>query len=226
MKYKAVILGASGAVGSNLLANLLESSSCESVLSLGRRNIDLEKLSPNFSKCKQEIIDFNNFKISNEMLSGFDAAFCTLGIGQPSKVSREEFWKIDVEQVSRYAKECASAGIKYFSLLSAVDANSESNVFYLKAKGTIQEMVIHAGFKGVYIFQPSLLATDTARYGFTDKLAQFAFPIIAPILPSRYHHIHVKTLGKAMCNRTEKAISSKEVGVSEFLTYEDFLKNI
>ncbi|HMW05095.1 MAG TPA: hypothetical protein PK079_23285 [Leptospiraceae bacterium] len=226
MKYRAAILGASGAVGSSLLTHLLDSSNCETILSLGRRSIDLEKLSPNFSKCKQEIIDFENFTIPSDLLSGIDSAYCTLGIGQPSKVSKEEFWKIDVEYVSRYAKLCADAGVRYFSLLSAVDANSDSNVYYLKAKGVLQERVIHSGFKGVYIYQPSLLATDQARYGFFDSLVQFTFPLIAPILPSRYHQIHVKSLGKAMCTRAEKAITSKEVGVTEFLTYNDFLKHL
>ena len=37
-------------------------------------------------------------------------------------------------------------------------------------KGILQERIMHAGFKGVYVFQPSLLVTDEDRYGFGQKL--------------------------------------------------------
>jgi uncharacterized protein YbjT (DUF2867 family) len=225
MKYKAVIIGGSGAVGSNILNRLFSSESCESVISLGRKSLDLSKYIGNTNKCIQQTVDFENISANKELLSGIDAAFCTLGVGQPSKVSKEEFWKVDVEYASSFASLCAEAGVRYFSLLSAVDANPDSQVHYLKAKGIVQERIIHAGFKGVYIFQPSLLVTDEDRYGFGQKITQITFPFISPFLPSRYHQIHVRDLGNAMSNRTETAISNKEVGVVEILTYKDFLKH-
>ncbi len=224
MKYKAIVIGGSGAVGSNVLNQLFNSESCESVIFLGRKNLDLTKFSGNTSKCKQEIVDFDNLAANQSLFQGIDTAFCTLGVGQPSKVSKEEFWKIDVEYASSFSKLCAESSVRYFSLLSAVDANPDSKVHYLKAKGILQERIIHSGFKGVYLFQPSLLVTNEDRYGIVQKLTQLTFPLISPLLPARYHQIHVKDLGYAMCNRSEIALTNKEVGVVEFLTYKDFLK--
>ena len=224
MKYKAIIIGSSGAVGSNVLEGLFKSESCESVISLGRKILDLSKFAGNTNKCNQEIVNFDDLAANWSLFSGVDVAFCTLGVGQPSKVSREEFWKVDVEYAGNFAKLCADAGVKYFTLLSAVDANHDSTMYYLKAKGIIQERIINSGFKGVFLFQPSLLVTDEARYGFVQQFTQFAFPLVSPFLPSRYHQIHVNELGQSMVNRSELALSNKEVGVIEFLTYENFKK--
>jgi len=224
MKYKAIMIGGSGAVGSNVLDGLFKSESCESVISLGRKILDLSKFASNINKCSQEIVNFDDLAANWSLFSGVDVAFCTLGVGQPSKVSREEFWKVDVEYAGNFAKLCAEAGIKYFTLLSAVDANHDSTMYYLKAKGIIQERIINSGFKGVFLFQPSLLVTDEVRYGFVQQFTQLTFPLVSPFLPNRYHQIHVKELGQAMVNRTELALSNKEVGVIEFLTYENFKK--
>lgn len=223
MKYKTIIIGGSGAVGSNVLNSLLKSDSCESVISLGRKDLDLSKFPNAGTKCKQAIVNFENLAANKDIFQGIDIAFCTLGVGQPSKVSKEEFWKVDVEYTSSFVKLCAESGVKYFSLLSAVDANPDSKMYYLKAKGIIQERIINAGFKGCFLFQPSLLVTDESRYGIVQKITQITFPILSPILPKRYHQIHVKDLGQAMVNRTELSLLNKEIGVTEFLTYKDFV---
>lgn len=218
------MIGGSGAVGSNVLNSLLKSESCESVISLGRKDLDLSKFSNGISKCKQAIVNFENLAANKDLFQGIDVAFCTLGVGQPSKVSKEEFWKVDVEYASSFVRLCAESGVKYFSLLSAVDANPDSKMYYLKAKGIIQERIINAGFKGCFLFQPSLLVTDETRYGIVQKITQIAFPIISPILPKRYHEIHVRDLGQAICSRSELALLNKEIGVFEFLTYKDFIR--
>lgn len=224
MKYRAIIIGGSGAVGSNVLNGLFNSSSCESVISLGRRALDLSKFTGDTKKCRQEIVNFDNLADNWNLFAGVDVAFCTLGVGQPSKVSREEFWKVDVEYAGNFAKLCAEAGVRYFTLLSAVDANLDSKIYYLKAKGIIQERIINSTFKGSFLFQPSLLVTDEARYGILQQFTQLTFPLISPFLPSRYHEVHVRDLGQAMCNRTESALLHKEISVGEILTYKDFMK--
>ncbi len=223
MKFKAVIIGGSGAVGSNVLNALFQSESCQSVISLGRKEIDTSKFTGNFSKCKQSIVNFDNLAANQDLFQGIDVAFCTLGVGQPSKVSKEEFWKVDVEYASSFAKLCAQSGVKYFNLLSSADANPDSKVHYLKAKGILQDRIINLGFKGTFLFQPSLLVTDEPRYGILQNLTQLTFPLISNFLPNRYHEIHVKDLGKAMFKRSEMALINKEVAVIEFLTYIDFV---
>ena len=44
------------------------------------------------------------------------AAFSTMGIGQPRKVAKQEFWKVDVEQNTAFARACKIAGVRHFSL--------------------------------------------------------------------------------------------------------------
>ena len=38
-----------------------------------------------------------------DVAKGCDAAFCTLGLGQPRKAPKEEFWQVDVEWAGAFA---------------------------------------------------------------------------------------------------------------------------
>ena len=72
MKFKAVIIGGSGAVGSNVLNALFQSESCQSVISLGRKEIDTSKFTGNFSKCKQSIVNFDNLAANQDLFQGIE----------------------------------------------------------------------------------------------------------------------------------------------------------
>jgi uncharacterized protein YbjT (DUF2867 family) len=126
-----------------------------------------------------------------------------MGIGQPRKVSFDEFWRVDVEYAGAFARGAAAAGVRHISLLSSVGANASSRNPYLRAKGTAEQAVEGAGIIRTSLFRPSLLVTRHVRYGFQDRVMQAVFPVIQPILPARYHSVHVEDLGRAMCINAE-----------------------
>ena len=70
-------------------------------------------------------------------------AICTLGVGQPSKMSKEEFLKIDKQAVLDFAVSCKNNGIKHFQLLASVSINANSSSFYLRSKGELVEWLLH-----------------------------------------------------------------------------------
>ena len=141
-----------------------------------------------------------------------------MGIGQPRKVSKEQFWKVDVEYAVAFARACKIAGASHFSLLSSVGANANSRSNYLHVKGVVEERVSELGFERVSLFRPSLLVTKQIRYGLQDRVTQALFPIAARFLADRYHPIPVEELGRAMRLNAERAGQS---GV-EALTYREF----
>ena len=86
-RARAVVMGATGAVGSQVVAALLRSGAFD-VATLGRRVLGVPGVT-------EHLIDVARPESYESLLAGHDSAFCTLGIGQASKVSREELWRVD-----------------------------------------------------------------------------------------------------------------------------------
>lgn len=62
----------------------------------------------------QHEIDIFSVKSYESFLSGHGTAICTMGVGQPSKMSQEEFIKIDKKAVLDFASACEKAGVTHF----------------------------------------------------------------------------------------------------------------
>ncbi len=216
--YRAIVVGATGAVGGALVLELIASPRCERVVALSRRQTDALCTSP---KLAVHVVDLERLEAAaRELAAGCEAAFCTLGLGQPSRASFEEFWRVDVEYAGAFARGAAQAGAQHITLLSSVGANAASRTRYLRVKGSAEQMMERSGIPRVSLFRPSLLVTRQIRYGLQDRVAQTLFPIVAPLLPARYHQIRVEDLARAMRVNAERA---RGAGV-EVLEYPDFVR--
>ena len=134
-------------------------------------------------------------------MQGHTTAICTLGVGEPSKMSKEEFVKIDKIAVLDFATECKKAGINHFELLASVGINSESNSFYLWIKGELVEALKALNFERLSIFKPSMILTPTNRYGRAQTITLKVWPLLKPLLMGslrKYRGISVNVLGQAM----------------------------
>lgn len=160
MSESIVFLGASGAVGSAALKNIITFPKIDKVLLLGRRKLDIE----DNLKLTQQIIDISDRASYEEYINEFDTAICTLGVGEPSKISKEDFVKIDKTAVLNFAKSCKLKGVKYFQLLSSVRVSASSKSFFLRTKGELIEELENLNFDRLSIFQPSMILTPTNRY--------------------------------------------------------------
>lgn len=207
-----MVIGATGAVGSSLTRSLLASPAWHSVTILTRATTPLFSGAPGADKLIQRVVDPEQLDQETRLAAeGCDAAFCTMGIGQPRKVPREEFWKVDVVYAGRFARACRAAGVRHFSLLSSVGANPLSRNYYLHVKGSAETWCRAAEFARVSLFRPSLLVTRQIRYGAQDWIAQTVFPPLSWALPRRFHQIAVEELGRAMCLNAEREGTGVEV---------------
>ena len=197
--YRAVVVGATGAVGSALVRELLGSARCTGVVALVRRATTVFSHAPGCEKLQLEIVDFDDLDRSTaEFAPGCDAAFCTMGIGQPRKVPFAEFHRVDVEFAGAFARGAKRAGARRITLLSSVGADAGSRNRYLRVKGEAEVAVSAPHFEHVSLFRPSLLVTQQIRYGLQDRLTQALVPLVAPLIPARYHQIRVEELARAM----------------------------
>ncbi len=199
-EFKSIVmLGATGAVGGETLSNLMKLDKIVRITLLGRnkvRNI-VETKTP----VEQHTIDIFNSDSYKTFLSDHNVAICTLGVGEPSKISREEFLKVDKEAVIEFAKACKKAGIEHFELLASVGANSNSSNYYLKAKGELIDALHKLEFDRLSIFEPSMILTPKNRYGFLQGVILKVWPFLHPLLvrgAKKYRGIPVEELGKAI----------------------------
>lgn len=215
-EHTVVMLGATGAVGTQALQALLEISSVIKITTLGRRPV------PNLNSPILEQYKIDIFKPESYafLLKGHNVAICTLGVGQPSKVSKEDFLKIDKLAVLDFAKACKQAGVKHFQLLASVGISANSSSFYLRTKGELVEALKALNFERLSIFQPSMILTPTNRYGFAQAVTLKVWPLLNPVLwggLKKYRGVKVETLGKSFAKNILQPHSGEEI-----LTWIDF----
>ena len=103
-----LILGATGMVGSEVLAQSLANDDIKSVLTVGRRSSGT-----NHPKL-QEVLhdDFLDYSALEAKLTDIDIVLYCLGVYQ-AHVSKEQFWEITVrylEELIRLQKSCSALG--------------------------------------------------------------------------------------------------------------------
>ena len=198
---RVALLGATGAVGRNVLAEALRSPAFASVTTLGRRPAFVAAGEAPAGKLAQHVVDLEDPASYRAHVAGHTAAICTLGIGEPSKATREQMWKVEVDYVMGFAGACKEEGVQHFSLMTSVGTDTRSRVEYLRLKGTLEERVQALGFTRTSLFRPSMLLTEKNRYGASQAMILAVWPKIDWMLAGplhRYRGIRVEDLGKAM----------------------------
>lgn len=105
----ALLLGATGAVGKRLLAELLAGDQWTRVGEYGRR-VSTPPSNPTAqSKLEQKVIDFEDLGKANLNAGRWDVVFVTLGTTRANAGSAAQFEKIDRECVfTAFGSPCAS----------------------------------------------------------------------------------------------------------------------
>lgn len=212
MGLAVVMMGATGAVGGHTAHTLLASPQVAQLTLLGRRPWQPAQALPR--QAQQHQCDVLNPDSYRAFLPGHQAAICTLGVGEPSKISRAEFLRIDRDAVLDFARACRAAGITHFSLLGSVGADAASASFYLRAKGELENQLRALDFPRLSLFQPSMILTPHNRYGLSQAVMLALWPKLQPLLFGRlrkYRGVMVTTLGAAIANNVLRSGSGCEI---------------
>ena len=150
-KLHALVLGASGATGRELVKLLLDDSNFSQVSIFVRTD-------PKISDKKLTIhkIDFAKLEEYKDLIKG-DILFSALGTTKKDAGGKDQQYEIDYTYQYEFAKIAAENGVANYSLVSSVGANSKSSFFYPKIKGALEEAVKKLNFKKIDIFQPPML---------------------------------------------------------------------
>ena len=185
---KALVIGATGATGKELINQLLQNPNYDQVTVFVRRQFFATN-----PKLIEVVVDFNDLNKYSEYFFA-DVAFSCLGTTLKNAGSKIEQWEVDYVYQYNFAKICKKNNVSKFILVSAMGANSKSIFFYNKLKGTLEEAIIKLKFKNLIIMQPgSLIRPESDRLGenISVKLLRFLnkFGLLIKFCPLLVHDL-------------------------------------
>jgi len=191
----ALLLGATGLVGGQLLDLLLESPRYTRVRVLGRSHF-----ARRHRKLETHRIDFDRLEEHAPLLRA-DDVFCCLGTTISKAGSQEAFRRVDYGYVVEAAQVASDAGAEQFLVVSAVGADPSSRVFYNRVKGEMEAAVKRLPFRALWILRPALLLGDRQEFRLGERIAELVTRPLALFFFGRfrrYRPVHARDVAAAM----------------------------
>ncbi len=167
---KALVIGATGATGKDLVNQLCQDSDFDEIDIFVRRRSDFHH-----EKVKAHLVDFDHPEEWKHLVKG-DVAFSCLGTTLKSAGSKENQKVIDYDYQFNFAKAARENNVQDYILVSAYGASPDSKIFYSRIKGELEEAVKNLKFEKTTIFKPGMLERkNTDRNGevFGLKIIKF-----------------------------------------------------
>ena len=223
-KKTSLIAGSTGFLGSKILNFLYKED--QKIYCLSRRKSEINSIN-----IEDIIIDFD--AINNLSLPKIDHVYLCLGyelrawelISMPER-KKDPFYKVDYEYPLNIANKAEEVGATSISLVSAVGANKNSESFYLKTKGDLEEEIKKLNFETINIFQPGHLAgrINWQRQKNDPRIDVFAFEFgslfLDPFLVSRLKKFRSINANK-LANFIVKSTINENLGINQY-QYSDF----
>ena len=155
--WKAIIIGATGATGRELLAQLLAHPPCTQVDIFVRRV-------PTFQH--ENCACISSILCSRKLGQAKCRAIFSFPVWErrlKDMGSKEAQWRIDYQLVLDFARAARQNGVDKMVLVSAAGANAASRIFYSRMKGALENAIATLGFSSLWIFRPPLLLRPDSR---------------------------------------------------------------
>ncbi|MEI7595353.1 MAG: oxidoreductase [Bacteroidota bacterium] len=175
---KALVIGASGLIGKELVKLLTSDQHYDSIDIIGRQLIGFSS-----SKIIEKKVDFAHL---NETIESNTDIFCCVGSTINKAKNWDNFRKVDLEIPVKLAELCENTTNTKLLVISSIGANKNSRNKYLQMKGEMEIEISKRKIDAIIIFRPSILLgnRDERRLGesfakFIIKL--FSFLMIGPL---------------------------------------------
>jgi uncharacterized protein YbjT (DUF2867 family) len=209
----ALLIGATGLVGSHLLDLLLKDPRFNKVKVFTRRSTGKKD-----EKLEEFVIDFDNVKGWAHQISG-DVLFSSLGTTIRKAGSQDAQYKIDYTYQYELANQASQIGIGTYVLVSSAGASPKSKIFYSRMKGELEEAVSKLPFHNIRILQPGILDGQRVESRPAEKMA-IKISKVLTYIPGvkKFRPIHAEIVAKAMIN----AFFDDQAGIRKYTLEEVF----
>ena len=150
----AIVIGATGLVGSHLLDQLLADPLFDKIIVFARRSTGKQH-----TKLTEEIIDFNSPQEWMHLVKG-DVLFSTLGTTLRTAGSKAAQYLVDYTYQYNFAVAASRNNVPHYILVSAAGSSPSSMIFYSRMKGELERDVKKLSFQHISIIRPGQLSGD------------------------------------------------------------------
>lgn len=192
----ALLAGATGLIGNEVLHLLLNDESYSNVIVITRKPLPISH-----PKAKNIVIDFDKLHELKLHIQNVDDVFCCLGTTMAIAGSKGAFYKVDFTYCYELAKVSLQMNAKQFLIISAMGSNIKSSIYYNRVKGEIENKLKELPFESLKILQPSMLLGNRKERRPGELGAKRLFKVLAFIFVGslkKYKAIEASDVAKAM----------------------------
>jgi uncharacterized protein YbjT (DUF2867 family) len=191
----AIIIGATGLTGSQLVDLLLNDDRFNKIVVFGRRPMGFKH-----PKLEEHIIDFDYPEYWGDLVQG-DVLFSALGTTLKAVGSQDAQYRVDYTYQYQFAEAAASNQVPTYVLVSSVAANPASVNFFMRMKGELERDIKKLPFQHIQIIQPGPLDGDRKE---NRKMERLSLKILKYLnrfnILNKYRPIHVRIVAQKMIN--------------------------
>lgn len=187
---RLLLLGATGAVGREVLALALADPRVTQVVAPTRRAL------PAQAKLLNPVVDFSQLDAAAPWWQ-VDAVVCALGTTIKVAGSQQAFSAVDRDLVVSTARLAREGGATRLALNSSLGASAKGN-FYLRTKAEAEEGVRALGFPSLTIVRPSLIAAEREAVRPGEVAGLWVARALGPLVPKRYRPVPARRIAEAL----------------------------
>lgn len=187
---RLLLLGATGAVGSQVLQLALEHPDVAHVIAPTRR-----ALAPH-PKLANSITDLTD---PGAVLAGvaIDAVVCALGTTIKQAGTQAAFATVDRDWPIAWAQAALRCGARSFALNSSLGASAGGN-FYLRTKYEAEQGIRALSFASYTIVRPSLIDAEREQVRPGERIGLWVAAHLGPLIPRRYRPVPAATIASTL----------------------------
>lgn len=203
----ALVIGATGLVGHQLVKQLTDDSDFAKVVVFSRRSTGLA--SP---KLEEHLIDFDHPEQWQHLVKG-DVLFSALGTTLAKAGGKKAQYKVDYGYQFQFAAAAARNAVPVYVLVSSAGTSPKSKTFYMRMKGELERDVKGLLFSSIILIKPGPLHGKRHEKRFGENIGVAVMRFFNGLgLFKRYRPIGGDEVSRAMINAFKKAAP----GVSSF----------
>lgn len=211
MKRTAIVAGATGLVGRELVKQLLEDPAYGKVFALVRRPSDHRH-----DKLTQIVTDWEEEGVEQALKNHMHGAhvFCALGTTIRRARSREQFRKVDYEYPMLLGRLARKYESEQFLIVTAMGADKHSLFFYSRVKGEVEEGLRSLALHSLHLFRPSLLEGPRDEFRLGEKAAGILGRALSSLMIGSlrpYKPITGAAVARGMIRAAKKGLSGVRV---------------
>jgi uncharacterized protein YbjT (DUF2867 family) len=207
----ALVAGATGLIGKQLLQLLLVDPHYSRVKAISRKALEFEH-----PKLENLVLDFGKLSEHHNELKT-DEVFCCLGTTIKQAGSQEAFRKVDYEYPLELAKLTRNQGATQYLLITALGSDARSRIFYNRVKGEVEQAIGEVGFQTYHILRPSLLLGERSEKRAGEGAATVVYNALGFLIPLKYKAIDSAKVAWAMAHFAKQHSTGKFIHESKEL---------